>query len=90
MQDDHPVDWHLLPLGVLLKILPQVCVERGVGGVVDGLSDVIISTSTAVNTATIIPPNPSLTLNATAFKNPQTGSWRRPGAGNFIPRWVTG
>ena len=28
VQDDHPVDWHLLPLGVLLKVFPQVCVGR--------------------------------------------------------------
>lgn len=28
VQNDHPVDWHLLPLGVLLKVFPQVCVGR--------------------------------------------------------------
>lgn len=28
VQNDHPVDWHLLPLGVLLKVFPQVCGER--------------------------------------------------------------
>lgn len=28
VQNDHPIDWHLLPLGVLLKVFPQVCLGR--------------------------------------------------------------
>lgn len=26
MQNNHPIDWHFLSLGVLLKVFPQVCV----------------------------------------------------------------
>lgn len=28
VQNDHPIDWHFLPLGVLLKVFSQVCVGR--------------------------------------------------------------